>query len=187
MNLNYQQRFILYVIGLVGLILLWFFGFYNIQNRKIAEMKLEIAKINDGLNKAKSSTEGIKKLQDDIENIKRDIEKTKGKIPSKDELLYISNVIQRKGEQYGIHFQRITPQKDILFAEQTESSPIIKIPINIWMTGKYFDLGRFIESFDDFPFLLKAGSVTISADDNNYPEMDIYLVVYTYLYSEVIS
>ena len=182
MNLNHQQRFILYSIGLVGLMLLWFFGFYNVQNRKIAEMKLEIAKINDALNRAKSSSEGIKKLQDDIENIKKDIEKTKEKILSKDKLLYISNVIRRKGEQYGLEFQRIIPQKDILFAEQSESSPIIKIPINIWMTGKYFDLGRFIESFDNFPFLLKAGTVKISTDDDNYPEIDIYLVVCTYLY-----
>ena len=114
--------------------------------------------------------------------IKKDIEKTKGKIPSKDKLLYVSRVIQSKGEQYGLKFQRITPQKDILFSEQSDGSNIIKIPVNIWMTARYFDLGKFIESFDDFPFLLKAGPVIISGDDENYPALDVYLVVYAYLY-----
>jgi len=182
MKLNYQQRSILYGVGLVVLIFLWFFGFYNVQSRKIAEMKLEIVKVNDVLNRAKSSSKGLKKLQDDIKNIRKDIEEIKEKIPSTDKLLYISDVIQRNGEKYGLQFHKIIPQQDILFSGQSERSPIVKIPINIWMAGKYFDLGRFIESFDNFPFLLKAGSVKISADDDNYPEMDIYLVAYTYLY-----
>ena len=182
MNLNYQQRFIVYGIGLVSIIFLWFFGFYNLQNKKIAEMKIEITKISNDLNRAKSSSEEIKKLQDEITTIKKDTEKMKENIPSKDKLLYISSVIQRRGELYGLEIQRIIPQKDILFAEQSGSSPIIRIPIELWITGKYFELGRFIESFDDFPFLLKAGSVTLSADNDRYPEIDIYLEVYAYLY-----
>lgn len=182
MNITYQQKYILYGLGLVVLIFLWYVSFYKIQNRKIGEMKIEITKINSDLSKAQSASEGIKTLQDDIEKIKNDIENMKEKIPSKDRLLYISQFIQSKGEQYGLKIEKISPQKEILFSEQTPSSSIIKIPINIWMIGKYFELGKFIESFNDFPFLLKAGSVTISGDDDNYPELQIYLIIYVYLY-----
>jgi len=184
MKLNHQQKLILYGLGLAVLVVIWYLGFYNANNKKIAGIKAEIAKINDDLVKAKSASSGMKTHKDEIEKIKEEIEGMKEKIPSKDQLLYLSNLIQRRGEQYGLKFENITPRKEVLFTGTQGDGSIIKVPINIWITGKYFDLAKFLESFDSFPFLLKGGSLTISGDDENYPNLDIYLIVYTYLYNQ---
>ncbi len=182
MKITYQQRFILFGAILVGLIVIWYFGFYSLQNKKIASIKAEIAKINNDLNRAKDSSTEIKKLKDEIATLTEEVDSLKEKIPSKGELLNLSNLIKKRGGQYGLNFIRIYPQKEVLFAEEPGGSSIVKIPINILLTGSYFNLGKFLDSFDSFPFLLKAGSVSISADDNKYPVLDIDLTLHTYLY-----
>ena len=182
MKLNYQQRYIAYSAGLVVLIMVWYLGFYDDQKGKIAQMRAETIKINNDIKRAASSSGRIKVLQDDIEVIKKDVEKMKEKIPSKDRLLYVTKTIERIAKQYGLKLLKISPEKNILFSEEDPGSSIIKIPINIWVVGRYFNLGKFIESFDNFPFLLKAGSITISGDDDNYPELDIFFEVNAYLY-----
>ncbi|MFC1557877.1 type 4a pilus biogenesis protein PilO [candidate division KSB1 bacterium] len=181
MNITYQQRYIVYGAGLAVLMLVWYLAFYNSQTRNISEMKAGIEQINRDLTAAKSSAGGMQKINDEIKSIKEEIEKMQEKIPSKDKLLFVSRAIEKRGKQYGLKFQEVVPQKEILFSENKDSASITKIPINIVMTGEYFALGKFIESLDDFSFLIKAGSVTISAD-NNYPELEIYLVLYVYLY-----
>lgn len=181
MNLTYQQRYIAYGLGLVVLVLIWYFAFYKLQSGKISEMKAGIKQINQDLNAAQNSAGGIQKIKKEIESIKEEIEKMQEKIPSKDRLLYVSRAIENRGKQYGLKFQEINPKKDILFSKEEGNVSITKVPIELWMRGQYFELGKFIESLNDFPFLVNAGSVTISADEN-YPELDIYLVVYVYLY-----
>ncbi len=183
MNITYQQRYIVYGAGLAVFVLIWYLAFYNSQSRKISEMKAGIERINRDLNSAKSSAGGMQKINDEIKLIKKEIEQMQKKIPSKDKLLFVSRAIQKRGKQYGLKFQEVKPQKEILFSATKGSTSITKIPINIWMSGEYFALGKFIESLDSLSFLVKAGSVTISAD-NNYPELEIYLIIYVYLYSE---
>ena len=182
MNITYQQRYILYGAGMVVFVIIWYLAFYNSQSRKISELKADIEQINRNLSAAKNSAGGMQKINDEIKAIKEEIEQMQKRIPSKDKLLFVSSAIEKRGKQYGLKFQEVVPKKEILFSENKGGTSITKIPINISMTGEYFALGKFIDSLESLPFLVKAGSITISAD-NNYPELEIYLVIYVYLYS----
>jgi len=166
--------------GIIIFIIAWYAILYRTLHNKQNSITQEINALEKNLKDMKTAPGEIEKLMEEIELLNTEIAKEHTKIRPRSELLQISEAIAEKATSLGLDISRIIPEKENVIQESDEE--VIRIPIQIWLSGEYVSLGRFIESLEDLPFLVRSGSFQMSSDDDTYPFIDIYLTLYVYLY-----
>jgi len=182
--MKYKQRIVLLVTGCVILIVGWYFIYYLPMNNKINKIKSEINEINEEINLVAGNIGGLENLRKNVNQLETELEQYEEKIITKNKLVYVSNQLKEKGIECNLRIEKITPKVDVIFGEEKEEGEIVKLPISMNIVGHFFDFRNFLESFDDFPFLIKAGQVSVETDDAIYPDLLITLTVYVFAYQE---
>ncbi|RKY89005.1 hypothetical protein DRQ09_02080, partial [candidate division KSB1 bacterium] len=144
----------------------------------------EISDYKNKIKNIESYSKQIDLLNRQIEELKKKNESNKSKILTKQKIVLVSDEIGRRAKEFNLDIRDIKPEKTALFSDSSSTGMISRMPFKLFIRGKFFDFGKFLETFDEFPFLIKAGPVSMSTDDDTYPELFIEAIVYVYFYKE---
>jgi len=183
-NLGFRERMILLGAAVTVVIAAWFILFYRPIQSRTSRLNKEIEQYNARIENAESFNNQIKELTQEIEELKKEDKENKSKILSKQRITLISDEIGKQARKYNIDIRAIIPEKEALFSDTTGTGMISRMPVKLFARGTFFDFGQFLESFKDFPFMIKAGPLSLSTDDDLYPKLIIELTVYVYFYKE---
>lgn len=178
--MEFKQRIIMVVAGCVILIVGWFFLFYSPQNAKIKSVEKQMSDLQKEIDFVVGNLGGLDSLRKEVEALENELEVERKKIISTDMIVSVSESIRRKGEEFKLDIQDVEPQVDVIFGENKSQDPVVKLPIKIGIVGQFFNFRDFLESFDDFPFLIKSGQLNIETDEIIYPNLEIQLTVYVF-------
>jgi len=131
-----------------------------------------------------ASDRDIKALEERVELLRKGIKISQEKIVTKDQLESIVGQIKSRGQKYGLKFHSMLPDYDNLIkvkGEEKEFSEVSQLKIEIKMQGYYKRFGQFIDSFDEFPFLVSLGEISVNYNGEIHPELEIYLEAILYL------
>lgn len=181
MKIGFREKMILAGVGLLLIIVTWYMLFYSKQNNKIIMIQGQIAQLTQQLNQAQLSAKNIKTLESEVDSLKAFHASLEQKILPKAKLLYITQEVQRRGSDFGLKVNSITVDKSKLFGETGNASPFLWVPIEMDINGEFFAFGKFLDNFENYPFIIRPGEVKIITDDTTYPTLSIFLVAYAYV------
>ena len=179
-KLGFKERMILLGVAIIIVIVGWIYLYYNPVQLKIAGLNQETKNYKDQIRDVESSSKQLEELTQQIEQLKKESENKRSKILSKQRINLVGDIIGEKAREFNLKMRAIKPEKEALVADTAGTEMISRIPFNLQLLGKFFDFGNFLESFEDLPFLIKAGPVSMSTDDDTYPHLYIGSIVYLY-------
>ena len=184
-----QQGFLKkYAVG-VGIVLilvvLWFVIFYSPVRNEISEYT---QKVNDWMQKIKMATvskDAILKLEQNVDTLQVQIAEIEKRIYHIDDMQYIADQLIKYAGRHQLNIQSMTPNYDILFpVDEGIGSPLVKVPLEIKCTGRYFSVGRFLSQVDQLPFVYSPDELFLEADARIYPQLRITISGYLFLLNE---
>lgn len=170
---------------LVLICLGWFFLLYRPGVSKVTTISEDSKELLAKLQSFHVSDGQIKALEKQVEILKRDIRLKKAKIVPKDELSTVVRQFQQKGRGFGLKFHSIIPDYESLIRVENEEresgSEVLKLTVHIKLQGSYRSFGRFLDSLDEFPFLISLAEMNVMYNSSIFPELDILLDIVLYL------
>lgn len=180
---KYGVAFLAFVLIILG----WYFVYFRDAQ---SQMNRYASQISDWMQKLRTITvsqDAIDGLEADIQKMKEEIEAIERKVYHIEEIREIARQLVVTARSYRLKVISIVPSYDVLFPveqPQGEQKPLVKLPIEIEMTGRFVNAGRFIEKIPELPFALAPNGVEFHSDPNIYPRLRIVLRGYLFLLNE---
>lgn len=147
-------------ILLLAVLILWFVFLYYPQSIEINQVKSRIKEIRNNLASASQATVDIENIEKKLQMEKNKLEDVKGRFVNKDDLAKVSKQIGDFAKNYNLKLTDFAPVFEDYFAD-TSNTDIKELPLAISVSGKYLDIGRFIENWEKLPFYLEAKQISI--------------------------
>ena len=99
----------------------------------------------------------------------------------------IAKQIIRFASAHRLSVQSMLPNYDVLFpvgSMNKKGQPLVKVPLEIRLTGRYVSLGKFIADTDKLPFVFSPDEVYLEADAKIYPKLRITVKGFLFLLNE---
>ena len=180
--MGYKQRIAIIFGGCLVLIIGWYFLYYLPVNNRISEVNNDIDELKEEIDFIENNIGGLDSLRNEVRLLENELQSERNKLISTNQIEYVSQVLKDKGEEFQLKIEDTEPDLNVLFGEEKSSGAIIKCPVKLFIVGQFFDFGKFLDSFDDFPFLIKSGKLSIETDEGIYPNLYITLTVYVFAY-----
>lgn len=176
-----QRLFIIlssaFLISSIG----WYFLIYQPIRVKTGQTEQEVHKMSLNLTKARRAEKDLQHLEIRLKNAQTELEKIKQRFINRKKMVRVTNELQKKAEEYDLIINDFSPILDSYF-ESSRNHKIKPLPIVINLTGRYLQIGKFLESLDQLDFYLIPNEFTIEKLD---PESDdltatIFCILYTW-------
>ncbi|KAA3617283.1 MAG: hypothetical protein D8M58_03145 [Calditrichaeota bacterium] len=170
-----KNIFIVLVLSLATVVVAFNFAIYN----PAEEERLLLQK---QLNKTVQKFKNASRAKKDLENIREriDIEndrlsEIKKKFIEKNDLSNITLQIRERTNQHHLKLLEFTPVFKFYFAD-TSKSPVKSLPFSVIVTGKFIDIGKFVESWNDFDFYIIPEEIQIEKLNNKSNNLEAMIV-----------
>lgn len=183
MKFGLQERIITGSAALVVILAAWYFLYYGPKSSEIDQYKQEIEALNMQIQRASNDPYLIDTLKKNIEELEASIQRNEMMVLPVDSITFVTEVIKERCLLNNLEItEPVTPDKEALFSSPIEEnqSNINMIQIELGLKGTFFNIGKFIEDFDNFPFMIKAGEIEINTDNTIYPDLYASLIVYVF-------
>jgi Tfp pilus assembly protein PilO len=182
---GFLKKYALGVGCVLILVILWFVIFYNpIKN----DSSNFTQNVNDWMQKIKMasvSKDAIIKLEQNVDTLQVQIAKIEERIYHMDDMQYIADELIKYSGKHQLNVKSMVPNYDVLFPVDEEiGSPLVKVPLEMKFTGRYFAVGRFLSGVDQLPFIFSPDEIFLEADARIYPQLRITISGYLFLLNE---
>ena len=184
-----QQGFIKkYALG-VGcvliLIVLWFVIFYSPVHNEISDFTQNVTDWMQKIKMASVSKDAITTLEQNVDTLKIQISKIEERIYHMDDMQYIADELIKYSGKHQLDIQSMVPNYDVLFPVDDEiGSPLVKVPLEMKFTGRFFSVGKFLSDVGQLPFVYSPDEIFLEADARIYPRLRITILGYLFLLNE---
>ena len=187
---NAKHKMLVPVVIILAMTIVWYLLFYQPKRTSLKKIKQEITALSEKVKSFAVSDAELTVLRKGIDQKQVDLAGIEARLYAKTELPRIADEIERRGKAHGLQFHAITPSYGALLrvgSVETEEgpSPLIKLPIDFQLEGRYKDFGQFVEEADDYPFIFTVGAVELRHTPELYPRLDIQMTGYVYLLDAV--
>lgn len=184
-----QQNFLKkYLIGagvLIFLIVFWFFFYFKPMQQQIDKYTRDVNQWMLKIKMASVSKDAILKLERNIDSLKVQIGEIESRIFHLDQMQEVADNLIRYARDHHLRVQTMVPNYDVLFpVEDNGENPLVKVPLEMRMTGRFISVGRFLEDVDQLPFIYSPDEVFLEADARIYPRLQVRVKGYLFLLSE---
>jgi len=179
-----MKKIILLLIGILALGFIWYLVLYKPTRIKNIKFRKEIDDIMLQIRSITVSPVELASLEREYETLEKEVQEEEARIYPKSRLGFVTEQISRRGRVYNLRFISITPSFDTLFPLQglkKGDSPLIKLPVEFEIQGRYRDFGRFLESLRHLPFAFSIEEVKLVSDPKLYPDLNITMTGFIYL------
>lgn len=183
MKFGLQERIIAGISALVVISAAWFFLYYSPKTAEIERFKQEIESLRTEIQRSSTDPFLIDTLKKNIEELEASIARNELMVLPVDSIAYVTEVIKEKCLTHNLEItEPVSPDKEALFATGGDSleTGIKMVQVQLGVRGTFFDIGKFIEGFKDFPFLIKTGEIEIATDNDLYPDLQASMIVHVF-------
>jgi Tfp pilus assembly protein PilO len=144
------------VVGTV----LWYVFIYIPLSGEIKTSKILLAGLNQKLRSVRQAESQLKNVEDRLMNAKMDLDVVKAHFVHRKNLADIIKKIRRVSENFNLYVTDFSPVIDS-FLENKEDGIIKILPVAVTIKGRYLQIGKFLENFDNLDFYLTPQKITI--------------------------
>lgn len=184
---SFYQKIIIGTLLFSGLIVVWFCIYYQPTRAEISGYARNISQWTQKIRMATVSEDAIGKLAQDVDTLNVQIKKIEERIYYLDDMPDIAKQIIRFASAHRLSVQSMLPNYDVLFPVgqmNKKGQPLVKVPLEIRLTGRYISLGKFITDTDKLPFVFSPDEVYLEADAKIYPRLRITVKGFLFLLNE---
>jgi hypothetical protein len=163
MKFGFREKIIAASAVLVLIVIGWYMLYFSPKKIEIDSMRADIQQIQSDLSSINVTDAMLDSLRKEIATIQ-------------ESELQITQDIQTNNDKL---FPDVNAPIDTSTLES--KTGIRPIDMDLFLQGSFEELVIFLESFENFPFLIRAGNIMVSTDDFLYPDLKIDLTVYFFL------
>lgn len=151
----------------------------NIAKR--AKNRAEVARLDKEIKDLREVTAGLEKLKRKVVESEKQVIEFNARVARYDSLYNLFQEIEADGKSnYHLEFVEIRPpSKDTLLLTGV-TAPLIGIPYQLTVHGRYLDIGRFVESLDRFRYFVRVPEFEVVGKDEIRPFVEARLLVNIY-------
>jgi len=168
---------------IVLLFVSWFVLFYRPTEKRVGDYARQIRVWRQKIRLVSISQDALDKMERSIQNLKEEIARIESKIYYLDDMPLIGKELVAYARRHHLRVEAITPSYDILFPVESvngKQGPLVKLPVEIDMTGRFVAGGKFIEDIGRLPFAFAPDGVEFVADPAIYPR--VHIIMYGFLF-----
>jgi len=171
-----------YILSAVLLAVLvgWFIFFYYPESIEINKIELRIKAMHKELASANQANVDLENIENKLLKERKRLEEVRSKFVEKDDLTSVSKKMEDFAKKNNLRMIDFAPVFEDYFAD-TSKTVIKELPLAITVRGRYLDIGRFVENWENLPFYLRAEEISIQrfTDSSN----DLKATISSKLYS----
>ena len=147
------------------------------RNRNLSE----VAKLDKEIKDLKAMAAGIEQLRQKVVESEKQVAEFNARVARYDSLYYlIHEICDDARKTYHLDFTEIKPpSKDTLLLVGV-TAPLVGIPYQLTVRGRYLDVGHFIESLDRFRYFVRVPELEIVGRDDIRPFIEARLLINLY-------
>ncbi len=169
MKLKMSQREQMMLISVVVVLLIVLFAFFVVMPKmnQIKDLRAQQKSENKELESAKATLDRLKGLKKNSAKIEAEMAGLKLKMPENPQLPSLLIEINTIASEAGIDFITISP------GELSQLEEYAEIPLNITITGRFFDLIDFLYRIRSNVREIKVTSVSIGEGSEGLPDLSV--------------
>jgi Tfp pilus assembly protein PilO len=181
MNLAERRILLGGLIGLAALTVIAIVALYipNIakRNKNIAQVK----QLDKEIKELREMTAGIEALKRKVVESEKEVAEFNARVAKYDSLYYLIQEITADGKNnYKLEFIDVRPPgKDTLLLNHA-TTPLVGVPYQFTVRGRYLDIGRFVENLDKFRYFVRVPEFEITGQDEIRPFVEARLLINLY-------
>lgn len=161
----------------------WWFFLYQPLKTDLAQEKKNLNALQAQLNRARQAEKNIDEVEAKIQKIKVDLATLESKFLDKNNLSAVMNSLQKMAKKFGVELVDFTPVLDTFFSKKS-SQKIISLPIRITITGRYVNIGKFLEKWKDFQFYLIPFQISLEKKDPESNDLNASVITNLYIWNQ---
>ena len=131
----------------------FYFFLYSPKAEEQLELNDQLEETMQKFNKAKLALGDLKNAEKIMDKQKIELERINGKIIESDQLSKITIKIRNFTHDYNLKLIDFTPIFEQYFSDTT-NNPIKALPFSVTVKGKFLDLGRYLENWENRDFFM---------------------------------
>jgi len=177
MKIKISQREQIMLIFVVAFLIVALFGIFVVMPKmnQISDLRNQQESENQKLESAKVTLDRLKALKKDSPRIEAEIAKLRVKMPENPELPSLLIEINNISIKAGIDFITISP------GNLSEQEGYEEIPLQITITGRFFDLIDFLYRIRAHEREIKVTGLSISAGPDGLPHLSVAIKASTFV------
>lgn len=136
------------------ILLLWYFLFNNPQNNELKEIENQVNLTFAKLKSAQKAQLDLSSIQQRLTQEQMDLENVRSKFLRKNELEKATSRTDALAKKYKLTLKEFSPVLENYLASSDASQMIKGYPLVITVEGRYIDIGKFIDGWNDLPFYM---------------------------------
>lgn len=138
----------------------WFILFYYPKKIEIDKIKFRIKEMHKELTSANQANVDLENIETKLLKERKKFDNVRLKFVRKDDLTSVSKKMEDFARKNNLRLIDFAPVFEDYFADTTETE-IKELPLDITVRGRYLEIGRFIENWENLPFYLEANKISI--------------------------
>jgi len=176
-----KQLFLVLIFVFVALVAAFQILIYNPKIDDRDQLKENIKQTASKFKDAKLAEKDLESIHFKLENEQENLEEIKDKFIIKNQLSDISLRMKEITSDYNLKLIDFTPAFQNYFSD-TSKAPIKQLPFSITVSGKYLDIGKYLESWNQLEFYIIYKNISIEKKNpkSNIVESDITGLLYAW-------
>lgn len=170
--------------GLIGLAALTVVAIVALYIPNIAKRNKNIAEVNrldKEIKDLREMTAGLEALKRKVVESEKEVAEFNARVAKYDSLYSLIQEITTDGKNnYKLEFSEIRPPgKDTLLLNHA-TTPLVGVPYQFTVRGRYLDIGRFVENLDQFRYFVRVPEFEVVGKDEIRPFVEARLLINLY-------
>ncbi len=177
----------LFILGgtLFSVVAAWYAWWIHPQQVRVETLQNQIRSVMRQIQAATVQASQMEQLKSDVKKLEDELRELESRLYPREKVPAILRRLVRIGERYQLRFSAVYPMYDQLIEETTsDGSPLLVLPVDIHLSGEFFQFGRYIEQLDQQPFLFSIEQVDIVVTRASYPLIEVTVRGNLYLRQE---
>jgi Tfp pilus assembly protein PilO len=169
------------LIGLAALTVIAIAALYIPNIAKHHKNAAEVARLDSELRDLQQETAGLEALKRKVVESEKEVVEFNSRVAKYDSLYALVREITDDGKNnYHLEFLEIRPPgKDTLLLSNA-ATPLVGVPYEFTVRGRYLDIGRFCENLDNFRYFVRVPELEITGTDEIRPFVEARLLINIY-------
>jgi uncharacterized phage infection (PIP) family protein YhgE len=184
--MNYSQRFGIILMMIIGVILVWYTFYYSPRRLVLLDAQMYSEELQQQLSLLSGLTGTVEDFETQVNTLKSGFDQAILGIRNKQDFNTGIQEISNQARRYNVSINIINPSLENLSKTNGELEKkwlgfeLQTHKITLQLTGKFLDIGRFMESVDRLNTPFHIESVQIVSDPAVYPELNAFISLLGY-------
>ena len=162
-----QRLFIIFLVSFIALGVLWFSFIYSPLQIDETNAKIRFEEVSS---KLKYARRDLGMIENRLDKKKEALADVKTRIVDRKNLSNITEALRNRAQDFKLEITDFTPVLENYF-ETTGNSQVKPLPLVITVSGRYLQIGKFIESWDNLNFYLTVHEIIVEKLDVHSNEL----------------